>query len=1713
MTLVALPQNAYCEYVLNNFEFCKTNLEIRYRIWLPIDAMCGLGSAIELVKLGDSTSPIVRDATGIFLGCNATCEWTPDNGTTWYPAKPASQAAALNMTWRIGPQFCVEDGNDSNDAEDTGSDSDADESDDPCDDSASCCTGMPVWRVSEPFATLWLRDEPLGYQPSRGRKLSFRLNYKQRDTLALTNTFNLGRQWECNFLSFIQTVDTNTSSATLFARGSGEKAFELVWSSPKTYSAKLWTSKLTRFETNTGAGYFWLAMRDGSTNYYRYTNGLTLTQQSTRWYLSEQIDPAGNTNRFEYETITNTVRLRYLVDADGLTNIIRYSSNAFDKISEVEDPYGRIARFFYDSSGFLTSCVDVIGFTNSFRYDSQGTLSNLNTLYGNTGFRIRTNLWDGGTNFLIRSVEVTQPDGGTQMYAYVDSSSAVPKAFSSSVFPSNVLSRVAGSSVDYANMHTRNSFYWSPRQYPQISQAGVSNLYNLTSNDLKIAHQKHWFRSVGGGPGVNKVGRVLSMERYPSPDGVLEGQTVWYAYTGTDGSLAGSAILPPSMIARILPDGTTNFVWYRRNQWGNPTNVISTYSAGGTVFERTNALIYSADGVDLLAEWTTNGATGIRLVGNGYNANHQMTSSTNAAGEVTTYTYDAATTLMTSRKTAGGLTTTNLYQSTAPFRLLQTIDLEIARTNSYTYTNDLVFTHTDERGSVTTNAYDALRRLTNSADARGAMAYIYNKLDLTEVHDRLGFISCFAYDSVRRKIGDTNALGNTNRYVWCTCGSMDSMVDALGQTTSYGYNNAGWRTNVTYADGSKSVFVHDLLGRVVRQRDPAGNWTTNTYNNQGRLTAVAGPVGQLTAMTYDYRDRVTNSVDANGVATVMTYDDESRLLTRIFPDGGIEIFGYSARGLITYTNQLSNETLYAYDEAGRKTAETNANLELTQFAYDPSGNLTNLLDGRTNRTRWKYDAFGRVTNKIDHLGTNLFFYSYDANSRLTQRTSAAKSTTAYAYDAVGNRTNVDYPVSSDLRMAYDALNRLTNMVDAAGTCRYSYTSFGALASEDGPWDNDTLSYTYTTQLRTGASLQAPNASPWVTSYAYDGANRLQTLTSPAGAFSYTFQGAGGLVKKLALPTSSYITNAFDTVARLTGTSLKNSGNTALNSHQYTYNPGGQRTNTVRTDGSYVGYAYDDLGQLTWAEAREPNSDIRWNEKFAYYYDPAHNLKERDYPNGWGTPLLQSFAVNALNELTQVSRSGPLTVIGVVTGSATNVTVNTSNAFLYGDSTFASTHHALVDGSNTFTAVARDSAGRVDTNVVRAYLPATNSFAHDLNGNLTTNGARVLEYDDENQLTRITAPGAWKSEFTYDGKMRRRIRKEYEWRNGAWVQTDEVRYVYDGNLVLQQRDQFNLPKMGYTRGLDLSGSIQGAGGIGGLLAFSQLSAITPQHSYYHADGNGNVMMLIYTNQTVAAKYLYDPFGNTLSASGPMADANLYRFSSKEWHKNSGLTYYLYRFYEPALQRWLNRDPIEEFDGLNLYDYVGNDPINQVDLFGYAKVEIRYNQLSPVGYTHAYIVVTDLNGQQTFFRGGPSKGGPSSGGSSSATGGSASNSNSDSGSSESSNSSSPGSNPCRGGRRGPWGQLVGQTGPYITGATRDYTKSPKSSQTLINDNNPASKYNTILQNWVNKVNAADIPYNPFDANSNAFAHQGAATLGISRPKPADWAPGATYNLPIK
>jgi len=368
---------------------------------------------------------------------------------------------------------------------------------------------------------------------------------------------------------------------------------------------------------------------------------------------------------------------------------------------------------------------------------------------------------------------------------------------------------------------------------------------------------------------------------------------------------------------------------------------------------------------------------------------------------------------------------------------------------------------------------------------------------------------------------------------------------------------------------------------------------------------------------------------------------------------------------------------------------------------------------------------------------------------------------------------VAYAVSPALSFAYDANNRLTNIVDAVGTSGYSYDAAGQILAEDGPWSDDTVSYGYSSRLRTSLGILNPVAGAWSQTYAQDGAKRLTNVVSDAGTFALAYDSTRKLqVAKLSLPGGSFITNAFDSVARLTSTALKNSGVTVLNSHDYVYNAASQRTRQTRTDGSYADYTYDNDGELVTAKGYESGGGTtRLNEQFGYAYDAAGNLGQRT-----NNALVQSFTVNALNELTTGSRTGTLTVAGTTTTNATSVTVNGSAANRYGDATFALGGFTVTNGINSFTAIAQDALSRKDTNTVSVNLPSTPTYSYDANGNLLGDGNRILEYDDENQLARVTVGIASKSEYTYDGRLRRRIAREYAWRAGGAASTAMVTNV-------------------------------------------------------------------------------------------------------------------------------------------------------------------------------------------------------------------------------------------------------------------------------------------------------------------------------------------------
>lgn len=226
-------------------------------------------------------------------------------------------------------------------------------------------------------------------------------------------------------------------------------------------------------------------------------------------------------------------------------------------------------------------------------------------------------------------------------------------------------------------------------------------------------------------------------------------------------------------------------------------------------------------------------------------------------------------------------------------------------------------------------------------------------------------------------------------------------------------------------------------------------------------------------------------------------------------------------------------------------------------------------------------------------------------------------------------------------------------------------------------------------------------------------------------------------------------------------------------------------------------------------------------------------------------------------------------------------------------------------------------------------------------------------------------------------------------------------------------------------------------------------------------------------------------------------------------------YRARYYDPVRSRFVSEDPIGMLGGFQLYAYTGGDPLRFTDPNGLCKIDVRFAQLGP-GWYHAYVLTTDLNGSQNYYRGGPSAPGPSGGASgalSSASGGTTSGSlgGRNCGVSNSANSTSPGAGQGGpGADNGPWGSIATSSGPYLP-FTIDYDPGMPPSASVLSNDASCGGYNSALAKALGDINKAQIPYNPLSTNSNAVAREIIERAGLSVPSPPVWAPGWSTRLP--
>ena len=277
-------------------------------------------------------------------------------------------------------------------------------------------------------------------------------------------------------------------------------------------------------------------------------------------------------------------------------------------------------------------------------------------------------------------------------------------------------------------------------------------------------------------------------------------------------------------------------------------------------------------------------------------------------------------------------------------------------------------------------------------------------------------------------------------------------------------------------------------------------------------------------------------------------------------------------------------------------------------------------------------------------------------------------------------------------------------------------------------------------------------------------------------------------------------------------------------------------------------------------------------------------------------------------MTSRAGGGLLTITGSLSEPGT-VTVGGGTPYVTGSaSTTFTAVTPVVAGSNNIVISATDASSNGVTRTLSVNVSGGTpipSLTYDFDGNLTNDGTQTYEWDSANRLTTVNEPGGLRTQITYDGLGRRA--QIVEINNGTVTSTKNL--VWDGMTICEEKNASDaVTKQYFDQGVRLGGS----------------------NYYYTRDHLGSIREVIDSGANILARYDYDPYGRQTQLYGTMTVD--FGYTGQYFHQPSDLMMAPYREYAASLGRWISRDPAGERSGINLYDYVLNNPIDEIDLMG-------------------------------------------------------------------------------------------------------------------------------------------------------------------------------------
>ncbi len=776
----------------------------------------------------------------------------------------------------------------------------------------------------------------------------------------------------------------------------------------------------------------------------------------------------------------------------------------------------------------------------------------------------------------------------------------------------------------------------------------------------------------------------------------------------------------------------------------------------------------------------------------------------------------------------------------------------------------------------------------------------------------------------------TVTLDVANKKATTVINTAQSTLDATSITVNGLVQSASTPTVST-----PTLYFYDGLARQTRVQNPIGFSATTTFHaTTGQITATTDLTGQATS--YEYYPG--------------THLNAGRLKTQTAADGKKSYFEYSARGeLIHRWGGVPYPEERVYDSFGQL---TEVHTYRGGTAADWSNSTWPGASFTHDDTKFFFqEATGLLTSQQDALGRSVT-YEYYPNNLFKKRTWARGSSVTFNISDLGDVTGLNYSdTTPDVAYTtFDRTGRPRSITDATGGHTLTYDYAQRLIQDtatSAPFSGITLKNRFDAVYgRDQLKLEITGQSTIQHDFSYDTYGRLSTAAYGVYSASYGYLTSSDLLQ-LTTSKNNGVTKLSAQRAWEFGTRLlaiaNTAGNTPISWDTYTFDPVSRRARTSALDGSAWQYDYDERGELKWARRFWADFTPVAGQQFEFSYDSIGNrISQKDGGDETGGNLrTTAYTANAANQYTSLSVPNAVDIQGVAFATAT-VTVNGNPAYRKGEyycyALPVSNSSAPV--TQSITVVASQGGNNTTTTGTVLVPKSATTLAYDLDGNLTSDGLWSYSYDAENRLIQIESDASIgnsakrKLVFTYDHAGRRATKKVYLWSGSAWSSTPslDLRMVYDARRLLAELDATaNAPQRSNLWVQDLSGTLEGAGGIGGLVV--ERDHVTASYHFPAFDGRGNLLALVNAaNQSISACYEYAPFGKPLRATGDLAKSNPLRFSTKPHDEETGLVLFGGRYYHPDLGRWANRDPIGISGGINLYAYGRNRPTGVIDPWG-------------------------------------------------------------------------------------------------------------------------------------------------------------------------------------